>query len=580
MVYVLGINEILHDTAVALLDENKVIALMEEERLTGVKQKSGFLLGGEGPTKSIDWCLKTYGLKESDIDAVGISFDVSFLQVLKMLFDTVWQSALKTPLSLTIRNRFTEKDVGMELLNAAIPSYLFSRRRFLNDLRRRFKNVFFFNHHLCHAASSFHVSGLGEAGIIVADGLSEDTPTSLWHGQNSRLKPIRKYPAAQSLGKLYRTVSGVLGFFNFEVGKTMGLSAYGEYDPRFEKMLEIRDGDYRIHLAEVRKLARYARRKDDPIEQVHKNIAATLQELLEQAGCELAKAVHTATGCRNICLAGGVALNCPMNHRILSLPFVDNIFIQPGAMDMGSALGAAVLALERLGFDFEEEMRHCFYGNDYDNDGIEEALEGLHYVKLDDVVSVAAKALAENYIVGWFQGRMEFGPRALGTRSIVANPGDPAMRDRVNVVKTRALWRPLAPSALEEDLADWFEDPSPSPFMTLNFAFREGMGERVPSVMHVDGSARVQTVAKDLPGRYRELIHKFKELTGIPMVLNTSFNEKGDPIVCYPKDAVRTFLNTDMDFLCIGDFMAAKDRETLDNLISQKRPKHDKKATR
>ncbi|MBN1592936.1 MAG: hypothetical protein JW941_06800 [Candidatus Coatesbacteria bacterium] len=569
MVYVLGINEILHDTAVALLDENKVIALMEEERLTRIKQISGFLLGGGAPKMSIDWCLETYGLRDSDIDAVGISFDVNFLQVLKMLYDTIWQSILKTPLGLTMRNRFTEKDVGMELLNAAIPSYLFSRRNFLKELRTRFKRVFFFNHHLCHAASAFHVSGFDDAGIIVADGLSEDTPTSLWHGHDSKLRAIRKYPSFQSLGKIYRTVSGVLGFFNFEVGKTMGLSAYGEYDTRFEDILEIKDGDYRVNLLALRKLAKYARRGNDPIDQVHKNIAATLQELLERAGCELAKAVHKETGCKNICLAGGVALNCPMNRRILDLPFVENIFIQPGAMDMGSSLGAAVLALEKLGYDFEEEMRHCFYGNEYINEGIEPALKGMIYEKRDDVVSIAARALARNKIIGWFQGRMEFGPRALGTRSILASPATPDMKDRVNVVKTRALWRPLAPSVLEEDLPDWFEDPFPSPFMTLNFRFKDGMGDKVPSVRHVDGSARVQTIAKDLPGRYRELIAKFKELTGIPMVLNTSFNEKGDPIVCYPKDAVKSFLNTDMDFLFIGDFVVAKSREALDRLLEQ-----------
>jgi len=568
MVYVLGINEVLHDTACALLDENRVIALMEEERLTRVKQRPGFLLGGSGPTMSIDWCLKSHGLKDSDIDAVGVSFDVNFPQVLKMLFDTVWQSLLKTPLTLTVKNWFTEEDVGMELLNAAIPSYLFGRRRFLEELRRRFKRVFFFNHHLCHAASSFHVSGFDEAGVIVVDGLSEDTPTTLWHARDSRLRLLRKYPPSQSLGKLYRTVSGILGFFNFEVGKTMGLSAYGEYDPRFEEMLEILDGDYRVHLLAVRKLARYVRRKNEPIEQVHKNIAATLQRLLERAGCELARAVYNETGCRKVCLAGGVALNCPMNSEILKLPFVDDIFIQPGAMDMGSSLGAAVLALERLGFDFEQEMRHCFYGNEFDNESIEPALQGLVYRKLDDVVSVAARALARNSIVGWFQGRMEFGPRALGSRSILANPADAAMKDRVNVVKSRALWRPLAPSALEEDMPDWFEGPSASPFMTLNFTFKDGMGEKVPSVRHIDGSARVQTVPRDTPGRFRELILKFKQLTGIPMLLNTSFNEKGDPIVCYPEDAVKTFLNTDMDFLCIGDFIAAKDKDSLERLLS------------
>ena len=570
MVYILGINEILHDTAAALLNENEVLSLMEEERLTRVKQKPGFLLGGDAPRMAIDWCLESNGLKDSDIDAVGLSFDVSFYQVLKMLFDTVYQSIVKMPITQTLRDRFSEKDVGMELLHAAIPAYLFSRRKFVGELRRRFKRVFFFNHHLCHAASSFHLSGFDEAGIFVTDGLSEDTPTTLWHGRGSKMELLRKYPSSQSLGKLYRTISNILGFFNFEAGKTMGLSAYGNYDPEYERILDVYDGDYRINLREIRKLARHARRGGGEITQVHKDIAATLQKLLERAGCELSKALHEMTGCRNICLAGGVALNCVMNYEILKQPFVDNIFIQPGAMDMGTALGAGVLALNKLGYSFNQTMRHCYFGNEFSNDEIEPALEGLAYAKCDDVVAVAARALQRDFIVGWFQGRMEFGPRALGARSILASPVNPETRDRVNVVKTRALWRPLAPSVLEEDLGDYFEYVFDSPFMTLNFEFKQDAMLKVPSVVHVDGSARVQTVSKGLPGRYRELILKFKELTGIPMVMNTSFNDKGEPIVCYPKDAVRTFLNRSMDFLCINDFIVAKNREMLDEILGQK----------
>ena len=574
MVYVLGINEILHDTAAALLTEKGIVALMEEERLTRVKQKPGFLLAGGPPTMAIDWCLKTFGLKDSDIAAVGISFDVNLPQLIKILADTVWQSILKMPISQTLHSRFVEKDVGMKLLHAAIPSYLFARKRFLARLRHRFKNVFFFNHHLCHAASSFHVSGFDEAGIIVMDGLSEDTPTSLWYGRDGKIDLLKKYPASQSLGKLYRTVSGILGFYNFEVGKTMGLSAYGEFDPEFADMVKILDGDYHIKLTAVRKLAVHARRRDEEITTVHKNIAATLQKLLEQAGCQLAKRVFEKTKCKNICLAGGVALNCVMNSEILKLPFVENLFIQPGAMDMGTSLGAAILALEKLGYRFGERMGHCYFGNEFDNETVEKALDGLIYTKSSDVASAAARMLKENYVVGWFQGRMEFGPRALGARSILANPADPSIRDRVNKIKTRALWRPLAPSVLEDRLGEWFEDAYPSPFMTLNLQFKPEMAKKVPSVVHVDGSARVQTVDSKLPGRYRELLTRFEELTGIPMLLNTSFNEKGDPIVCYPEDAVRTFLNTDMDFLCINDYIVAKDIEALKRVMEPERAKH------
>ncbi|MBU1628190.1 carbamoyltransferase, partial [bacterium] len=263
---------------------------------------------------------------------------------------------------------------------------------------------------------------------------------------------------------------------------------------------------------------------------------------------------------RKLCLAGGVALNCNMNAALRELPFVDDIFVQPGAMDMGTAIGAALEAYAQLGYCMKDKLEQVSYGLEYSDETIKSAIENTSFAfkKVDDVVKVGAQLLADDEIIGWFQGCMEFGPRALGNRSILANPTKYETRDKVNKIKKRELWRPLAPSILEEDMIDWFENPYPTPFMTLNLRFKKDVQEKVPAVVHIDGTARVQSVNIKNNELYYKLIKKFKEKTGIPILLNTSFNSKGEPIVCSPEDALRTFENSPLKHLLISSYHVTK----------------------
>jgi len=286
----------------------------------------------------------------------------------------------------------------------------------------------------------------------------------------------------------------------------------------------------------------------------------TLQTQLERIGVQLARALYERTGYRNLCLGGGVALNCCMNSAILNSPYVDHIYVQPAAMDNGTALGAAMEGYARMGFESKSLMSHVYWGPEYRDDEIEAAIKsaGYAYRRSDDICKEVAELLANQKIVGWFQGKMEIGPRALGARSILADPRDPAMKDKVNVVKKRELWRPLAPSILEERIGEWFENPYPSPFMNLDFYFKKGMKDKAPSVAHVDGSATVQTVNRNTNPLYHRMISEFEKLAGIPIVLNTSYNTRGKPIVCTPADGLKTFEVTGMDCLAMGNFIVER----------------------
>ncbi|MBN1591902.1 MAG: carbamoyltransferase, partial [Candidatus Coatesbacteria bacterium] len=289
-------------------------------------------------------------------------------------------------------------------------------------------------------------------------------------------------------------------------------------------------------------------------------IAMTLQTQLEKIGVQLAKTLYEKTGYRNICLGGGVALNCCMNSAILNSPYVDHIYVQPAAMDNGTALGAAMEGYARMGFESKSLMPHVYWGPEYDDNEIEAAIKkaGYPYQRSDDICKDVAELLVNQKIVGWFQGKMEIGPRALGARSILADPRDPTMRDKVNVVKNRELWRPLAPSVLEEKVGEWFKDAYPSPFMNLNLFYFEDKKDKVPSVVHADGSARVQTVNRNTNPKYHRMISEFEKMTGIPIVLNTSYNTRGEPIVCTPEEGLRTFEVTGMDCLAIGNFIVER----------------------
>ena len=560
MGYILGINELLHDTSAVLVKDGKILGAVEEERLSGEKHALGLCLMGKPPDYSINWCLDYFGIQEREIDAVAISFDVSPARMMKMLFDIFSEASQK----MSVKSAFAQKsknDPGMNIIPGATYGYFWKRRRYLANLAKRFGEVVFVKHHIAHAASAYYCSGFDRANVFVTDGVGDESPTSLFYGKDGELIPIKQWHPHQSLGTLYRTVSQICGFVYFDAGKTMGLSAYGTPREELGKYLKSYPYSYDVDFKELRKLWKFAR-DTQPIMDIHKDIAATLQERLESTALELTKFMHAKTGCPNLCLGGGVSLNCVMNSHLLNSEFVDDIFVQPAAMDMGAALGAALWVAHKRGQPPPGVMEDAFLGPEYSNEEIKMTLDdepNIEFTFHDNIEKPTAELLAANKPVGWFQGRMEFGPRALGARSILASPINDDMKDIVNDIKARERWRPLAPVILEERMADWFVNPYPTPFMTLNLQFKDEMRNKVPSVVHADASARVQSVAPNSRAkRYRRLLLEFEKITGVPILMNTSFNERGVPIACAPKNALSTFRNTALKYLAIGNFMVVK----------------------
>ena len=564
--FVLGINELYHDCSAALLEDGELVAVVEEERLNRVKHTPGLCWGGDAPHLSVEWCLEELGLKDSQVDAVALSYRMNGYQALKTIVDAVLANLRRMRIKDIINQRVRSGDHAASVLHGNIWGYFVKRASYQRALQARFGRVLHIPHHLAHASSTFRMSGFERSNILVMDGLGEDTSTSLYLGQGHEIQgPFETYSQYQSLGMLYKTITFMLGFGYFGDGKTMGLSSFGTFRPEFADILEVSGDGYRINLEKIRKLSPYARfSPQQPLTQDHKDIAKTIQVLLERASAALAANLFHRTGCKNLCLAGGVALNCNNNSALRALPFVDGLFVQPGAMDMGSAIGAAQEASARLGAPAKSRLSHVYYGPRFGAQEVAQALtaRGLHATRQSeaDLLTRVARLLADGGGVGWFQGRMEFGPRALGNRSILASPASAELRDRVNDIKQRERWRPLAPAILEEDAERWFEGACPSPFMTQTFHFREDRAGQVPGAVHVDRTARIQTVNRAHNRVYYDLIAAFKALTGLPMVLNTSFNRRAEPIVCTPDQAIDTYLATDLDCLVLDDFVLEKRR--------------------
>jgi len=507
---------------------------------------------------AIHWCLQRAGIDYSDIDVIAVSFDADALRALGMLADLVRGNLRRTSLRRTLGHRIRQHDPALNFIGG-LTAGMARRKLFLDKLSRLCDApVTAVNHHLAHAASAFFPSGAEHAAVIVLDGMGDASPTSIWEGRRDVLRLREMVPSPfDSLGVLYRSISLALGFGFMDAGKTMGLAAYGRPRSPLRQMLRVEQGGYRIDWQVVRRLSVEHGRRSGELQDVHRDLAASLQLQLEHAGVALARRATTLCDSRHVCLAGGVALNCNMNSRIQQQEGVADVFVQPGAMDMGCALGAALAEAARRG-DRIERSFSVYTGPSYSDGEIELALRerGLRYQRVGDPAAVAAELLAERRIIGWFQDRMEFGPRALGARSILAHPDRLQTRDRVNRLKRRESWRPLAPAILEERLPDWMEGTERSPFMTFTYRFRGGQAERVPAVVHVDGTARVQSVASsDLP-IFHALIELFEQRCGIPIVLNTSFNERGEPIVCTPGEAASTFERCGLDALVIGPFVA------------------------
>jgi carbamoyltransferase len=432
----------------------------------------------------------------------------------------------------------------------------------------------FVEHHLAHAISAYSFSGFDDAAVLVLDGRGAWEASSLWHGRDGRLEHVWTIPWPNSLGLFYAQFTQYLGFQPYsDEWKVMGLAPYGEPGINLRDFIIPDDNPYKVStrlllddkpapLAGITARLGPQREAESEIDPKHKNLAFAVQDACEEAMMTLARAAVAKTGSRNICLAGGVALNSKANGKILSSGIVDRIFVQPAAGDDGVCLGAALAPyLDNGGKLPMRKMRHAYLGAENSDEEIEKALTTykLRATRVADPAAAAAEMLANGKILGWVQGRMEFGPRALGARSILADPRDPEMNAKVNnAVKFREWWRPFAPSMLAEVAGEYIESATDSPFMILTAQVKPEKRSVIPSVTHVDGSARPQTVERDVNPLYWRLIREFGNRTGVPVVMNTSFNLRGEPIVSTPTDAVRTFFSSGMDALVIGSFVVEK----------------------
>ena len=554
----LGINySEMHDSAACIARDGHILFAVAEERLSRLKHDARF------PSLSIEACLAAAGIRADQLDFVCFGWPPA---IEAMKHDLKCMATGSLPLNYvdlvsTVRRNLnhTRKQNGKKQFLARFPT------------KAQFR---FVEHHLAHAISAYSFSGFDDAAVLVLDGRGAWEASSLWHGRDGRLEHVWTIPWPNSLGLFYAQFTQYLGFQPYsDEWKVMGLAPYGEPGINLRDFIIPDDNPYKVStrlllddkpapLAGITARLGPQREAESEIDPKHKNVAFAVQDACEEAMMTLARAAVAKTGSRNICLAGGVALNSKANGKILSSGIVDRIFVQPAAGDDGVCLGAALAPyLDNGGKLPMHKMRHAYLGAENSDEEIEKALTTykLRATRVADPAAAAAEMLANGKILGWVQGRMEFGPRALGARSILADPRDPEMNAKVNnAVKFREWWRPFAPSMLAEVADEYIESATDSPFMILTAQVKPEKRSVIPSVTHVDGSARPQTVEHDVNPLYWRLIREFGNRTGVPVVMNTSFNLRGEPIVSTPTDAVRTFFSSGMDALVIGSFVVEK----------------------
>lgn len=545
--YTLGINATFHDSAACIIKDGKLLAAAEDERFTHIKHGKRPIPFStyEIPFHSIDYCLRVAGIHINDVDHFAYSFDLKQL----------------------------EKPEHPSFMQAVGNARLHLRDGYPHHLQKRFINAdipeekwHYVEHHIAHAASAFHASPYSEAAVLTLDGRGERATTGFYYGNGNELKPISQVDMPHSLGLLYEKMTTHLGFLHSsDEYKVMALASYGKpvYADIFRDMIRVNgNGTYYIQNDDFEKHFGPRRLKDDEFTEYHFNIAHSLQLVLEETVLKLVGWLHKQTQSDNLCMAGGVALNCVMNARIRDRGPFKNIWVQPAAGDAGTALGAALWldAKKRNTNERAFEMDHAYWGPEYSDEEIEKFLKWTKtkYKKLENLEKEAAAILAQDKIIGWFQGRMEFGPRALGSRSILASPINPDMQARLNEVKDREDFRPVAPVVMEEDAHEWFIDAKYSPFMLFIYDVRPEKADKIPAVRHVDGTARIQTVNEKQHPKYYNLLKEFKKLTGVPVLVNTSFNTLGKPIVCTPRDAIECFWGSPFDALIIGSYLIEK----------------------
>ena len=597
MTSILGISAFYHDSAAALIIDGKIIAAAQEERFSRKKHDSSY------PFHAIEYVLKEAKLKLNEVNYITF-YEKPFLKFERLLETYV---------------AFAPK--GFKSFSMSMPIWLgeklFQKQILYNELRNHDVNfhdinkIYFSEHHFSHAASAYYPSPFNDATILTLDGVGEWATTTMAKGYGQELEILKEIHFPHSIGLLYSAFTYYTGFkVNSGEYKVMGLAPYGE--PKFknlilDKLIDLKeDGTFRLNMEffdyatglkmtneKFSKLfgkpVRNSRK--DLLTQFHMDIASSIQVITEEIVLRLARSIAKDNESKNLCMSGGVALNCVANGKILKEKIFENIWIQPAAGDAGGALGAALalwhkeLKQERL-TSLKDNMRGSYLGPSFNNDEILDKLTtlGADFEKLseEDLLKITAKELSKEKIIGWFQGRMEFGPRALGARSIIADPRSETMQKKLNLkVKFRESFRPFAPSVIREDLSEWFDLDCDSPYMLLvadvkNNIKKEMTEEEkklfgieklnvkrsdIPAVTHVDYSARIQTVHENTNPRYYKLIKNFKNITKCPVLVNTSFNVRGEPIVCSIEDAYKCFMGTDLDILVCGDFILYKEKQ-------------------
>ncbi len=568
---VLGINSVFHDSSASIIKDGKLIAAAEEERFTHIKHGKRPIPFStyQMPFHAIDYCLKTAGINLKDVDHIAYSFN-PYILIEK---EKAQAPTIEIPLNL---NGFKQNghDPWESLFISAIinapgqlvdgwPHHLQSR--FIGSSTSDWE-WHYVDHHIAHAASAFYPSPFKDAAIMTLDGRGERATTTYGYGRNSEMVRIGQVDLPHSLGLLYEDVTAHLGFLrSSDEYKVMALASYGKptFVNDFRDIVQLKgNGLYEINNLNLLERFGPARLRNAPFTAHHFNIAHSLQKVLEETAVELADWLHGQTGDVNLCMAGGVALNCVMNSRIREDSKFKNVWVQPAAGDSGTSLGAAIWVDQEVRKGERSfEMTHAYWGPDYNGQEIEDFLKKskINYKVMGDQAVEAAEILSNNKIIGWFQGPMEFGPRALGSRSILASPIDPTMQARLNEIKDREDFRPVAPVVLEEDAHDWFENADYSPFMLFVYDVKPEKADTIPAVKHVDGTARIQTINQKQHPSYYNLLKAFKEKTGVPVLVNTSFNTLGKPIVCTPRDAVECFFSQPFDALVIGKFLIEKE---------------------
>jgi len=561
--YILGISAFYHDSAAALLKDGEIVAAAQEERFSRIKHDPDF------PISAINYCLSAANITPAELDYIGF-YEKPFVK-----FERILYSHLAT---------FPKSYISFLM---ATPLWLKEKLWIPSLIRKKLNyegEVFMIEHHLSHAGSSFLVSPFKESAILTIDGVGEWSTAAYGVGKENQIELLQEMRFPHSLGLLYSAFTYYLGFkVNSAEYKVMGLAPYGEpvlYDLIMKELVDLKeDGSFKLNMryfsydyglkmtnSRFDKLFGAPRRApESEIKKIHQDVAASLQKVTEEIVLKMASHLYKETGLKNLCLAGGVALNCLANSRILKETQFKDIFIQPGSSDAGGAVGvAAYIYYTLLNNQRNFVWKDAYLGPGYSQEEIKDFLirKGISYGEYNrqELLKITAKLLAEQNIIGWFQGRMEFGPRSLGNRSILADPRKAENKDKVNQkVKYRESFRPFAPSIIWEKAKDYFEIDIPSPFMLLTFNVKS---KEIPAVTHVDSSARLQTVKREENELFYDLLSEFYNLTGCPALLNTSFNLRGEPIVCNPEEAYLSFMRSGMDYLILGNFVLDKKEMT------------------